>query len=242
MMLVPFGISMLCGGSIVLAILYRRKRLEAKGIQPTHETTYSVADFPSAHNAFLNRPSSWLAIRSRDLNAAQQALRLHNPKPCSWLEGIIGDQKLFLAPPMNGWILIFGSLLPNISDDVDASFRFLTHLSRKVGHVQFFEANRALNHHAWVRLEGGRVVRAYAWAGSTLWNQGKQTRGEIELGLKCFHYFETPENNSRVSDTLCSNTENVPALAARWSLDPASFDHHATQHVYGIAGEAPRLY
>ena len=45
-------------------------------------------------------------------------------------------------------------------------------LSRKIGQVQFFSVNRAVNHHAWVQAEAGVIQRAYAWAGRTFWNQG----------------------------------------------------------------------
>jgi hypothetical protein len=126
---------------------------------------------------------------------------------------------------------------------VDATFRFLTALSRKLGHVQFFTANRVLGHHAWARLEAGRVVRAYAWAGKTLWNQGIKTRAELELSLKCFRYFETPDRPSYGQpDVIAMNTEKVPLLAARWSLDPAAIDERLFEQSRGIAGELPRLY
>ena len=56
---------------------------------------------------------------------------------------------------MNGWIIVTGSGLPNPSCDVDECFRFLTELSRKLGQVQFFQADRILHHHAWARVENG---------------------------------------------------------------------------------------
>ena len=70
----------------------------------------------------------------------------------------------------------------------------------KLGHVQFFKANRVLGHHAWVRLENGQVMRGYAWAGKTLWNQGMTTRAETEFGLKCFQYFESPDQTFEESE------------------------------------------
>ena len=189
------------------------------------------------------RPASWLAARGRNLHAVQSALGLHHVRPCTWIEGLTDHQKLFIAPPVNGWILVAGSGLPEPGEDIDACFRFVLELSRKLGHVQFFHANPVLDHHAWVRAESGRIVRAYAWAGQTLWNQGARTPAELELGLKCFHYFETPESawNGR-SDVLSSNTEKVPLLAARWSFDPAAIDERTFERASGLAGEPPRLY
>src|SRR6185437_10102915 len=99
----------------------------------------------------LKRPECWLAVKSRNLAAVQAALGLHNSKPCSWVEGLLGsgDQMLFISPPISGWILVIGSALPNPSDDVDCCFRFLMDLSHKVGQVQYFSASTVLNHHAW---------------------------------------------------------------------------------------------
>ena len=240
MMLAPFGFALLCGGAILFLVLHGKKRHEARALSQATKLSPPHPGFTHSPISFLSGPSSWMAIRSCDLNPVQVALGMHNPKPCSWLEGLVGDQMLFLAPPINGWILIFGSVLPDTSNDVDSSFHFLTNLSRKTGHVQFFEANRAVNHHAWIRLDHGRVIRAYAWAGGTLWNQGKPTRAERDLRMKCFPYCESPERIPAVFDAIAWNTENVPALAARWSLDPTAFDQRAFQHLYGIAGEAWR--
>jgi hypothetical protein len=192
----------------------------------------------------LNRPPCWLAIKSRNLLAVQSALRLTNPRPCSWAEGLAGasEEKLFISPPVDGWILVIGSALPDPADDVDACYRFVTELSRKLGHVQFFSADRVLNHHAWVQVEAGRVRRAYAWAGKTLWKQGLKTAAEAKLGLKCFDYLETAELMSfGPSDAILTNVERVPLLAARWSIDPASIDERFFEHARGIAGESSRL-
>src|SRR6185295_7557650 len=108
-------------------------------------------------------------------------LRLNNPTPCSWEEGLARAQghKLFISPPVGGWILVMGSDLPDPGDDVDKCFRFILDLSRKLGHVQYFSANRVVDHHSWAQAEQGRVLRAYAWAGRTVWHQGKMTRAEI---------------------------------------------------------------
>lgn len=187
----------------------------------------------------LRRPTRWLAIRSRDMQAVQLALGLHQPRPCSWSEGLLSAQKLFIAPPINGWTLVFGAGLPLPDDDVDVCYRFLRELSRKLGHVQFFQADPVVQHHAWAKLESGRVVRAYAWAGTTLWNQGVKTSAEIALRMNCFGYGENPGSDDwAVADHLVANVEKVPQLAHRWSLDPAEVDGRALAQLQGIAGTA----
>jgi hypothetical protein len=199
---------------------------------------------PAARSAsFLRPPSSWLAVKSRNLIAVQFALGLRHVKPCSWIEGLAGGQTLFLAPPVKGWVLVLGSALPDPGEDIDQLFRFLLNLSRRVGQVQFFTADRVLHHHAWVRAEGGRVCRAYAWAGATLWQQGLRTTAENELGLQCFEYLEAADcHEFGVSDALAANVERVPLLAAKWSLDPAALDERFLAEACGVAGEPSPAY
>ncbi len=243
--LIPVLLLFLVGGVLggvavmVALVLHWRKRGVVFSPAAGVSNLQFFPGFTVSQVVFQHRPASWLAIRSRNLHAVQAALGLNNPRPCTWMEGIVREQKLFIAPPINGWILVVGSGLPDTGDDVDATFHYLLGLSRKLGQVQFFAANRVLGHHAWAVVEAGRVVRAYAWAGQTLWNQGVKTRAELELGLKCFHYFEGPERIAfGQTDVIAMNTEKVPLLAARWSLDPAAIDERLLVKALGIA-EAP---
>src|SRR5688572_2046773 len=173
------------GGGVSLFILVRRHlRLRRRLFRLNEMRDEAVQDFSRFtfvpyHPLQARRPTRWLAIRSRDMQAVQTALRLDNPRPCSWAEGVFSSRKLFIAPPINGWTLVFGASLPNPDDDVDVCYRFLRELSRKLGHVQFFQADQVLQHHAWVQVESGRVLRAYGWAGATVWNQGVKTSAEI---------------------------------------------------------------
>ena len=191
------------------------------------------------------RCQSWLAIRSTNVGAVQFALNLHDPKPCSWTEGVMSDadQRLFVSPPISGWILVIGPALPDPADDVDKSFRFICDLSRKLGYVQFFHVNQVLDQHAWVRAEAGRIGRAYAWAGRTLWHQGPVTPAEMSLGMKCLEYGEAPEPAlfSR-AEAEPGNSEKVHLLAARWSVNPAAIDGRFLGAGRGVAGEVSRFF
>ena len=131
-------------------------------------------------------------------------------------------------------MIVTGLGLPTPSDDVDATFLFLTELSRKLGHVQFFYAEKFSRHHGWARLDEGSVTRGYAWTGETVWNQGVETLPEISAGLKTFAY---GENTATILDAE-TNFERVPQLAARWSLDPAVVKFNPLRPVTGIAGES----
>lgn len=200
--------------------------------EPNLETHYTPSVFEQS--------CRWLAVKNAQLPVVQAALDLHNPVPCSWGEGVsrLGPGRLFLSPPIHGWILVIGNGLPDPTDDVDRCFHFLVRLSRSLGQVQFFSMDRAVNHHAWVRADGGRIRRAYAWAGETLWNQGAVTPAESELCLKCFAYGEGSGMASMASDEASvPNADRLIALAARWSLDPTSISEGTVHAALGVTGE-----
>ena len=205
------------------------------------------SDVGTAHSLYLawNKPTCWIAIRNHNLQAVQSALALHNSKPCTWVEGLAGDseKKLFISPPVSGWILVIGPMLPDPADDVDICYRLLADLSRKLGHVQFFSANTMVHHHAWVQAENGRILRGYAWAGKTLWNQGDITNAESDLRLKCYDYEETAEAPVYgTTHPAANNSEKVHLLAARWSVDPDEIDERFIEHEWGIVGQRSRLF
>ena len=188
----------------------------------------------------FDRPSRWLAIRCNNIVKVQNALHLHNPVPCSLTEGFakLSERKLFVSPPVKGWILVVGNGLPDAHEDSDKLFHFLMGIARELGSVQFFSANRVLNHHCWVRIENNRVYRAYAWAGETLWNEGEITAAEKELELKCYDYCDNPlPYPFTARDSHVANTDKVMQLASRWSVDPMAVNSQNVRASLGIAGD-----
>src|SRR4051812_27078310 len=188
----------------------------------------------------FDRPSRWLAVRCSNIVKVQNALHLHNPTPCSLTEGFskLSERKLFVSPPVKGWILIVGNGLPDAGEDVDKLYHFLMKIANELGSVQYFSANRVVNHHSWVRIENNRVYRAYAWAGETLWNQGDLTAAERELDLKCYDYGAAPlPYPFAARDTNIANTDKVIQLAARWSIDPMVVNSQSLKASLGIAGD-----
>jgi len=202
---------------------------------------HAVENPPTFQLTFGSRPATWLAIHANDPLAVETALGISQSTPCPWVEGMTGDHEFFVGPPLNGWIVVTGSGLPNPSCDVDECFLFLTGISHKLGSVQFFQADRVLHHHAWVRLEKGLVIRAYAWTGETVWHEGRKTDAENELSMKCSGYGDDPNVNSWAAvEWTAANVGKVPLLAARWSLDPARVDGRLRKHADGVAGKSPR--
>ena len=240
LLLLLFSIALSVGMGIVILVLRRRDASRRQEAACAGQAD-GLAD--AARSTSFLAPGCWLAIKSRNTYAVQVALGLHNPKPCSWIQGLAGEEKLFIAPPVKGWILVMGSGLPEPDTDVDVCFRFLMELSRRLGQVQFFSANRVVHSHAWVKAEGGRIVRAYAWSGKTLWCQGQMTSPERELGLECYSYFEQPDPRAfGQPNTPALNVEKVALLASRWSIDPSRIDTQFLQMERGIAGEPSWRY
>jgi hypothetical protein len=192
------------------------------------------------------RPATWLAVRTTHLKAVQRALALNDLRPCAWTESLTSEtsRRLYVSPPVAGWILVAGAELPDPAEDIDACYRFLAGLSRQLGHVQYFHRNRVTHHHAWARLESGRVLRAYAWIGHTAWNQGRPSAAERELGLSLFDYAESLSGDEEALPLGASeNVERLPQLAARWSIDPAGVAARFWSAHPGISGDysVPRL-
>jgi hypothetical protein len=217
LMLIPFVI-VLGIGTFFIYCAWRRASLIGT------ESSSSPTGFSGSSNfGAFGQPTRWLAVKTSNPATVLAALHLHHPTSCSWEEGMAEarDDKLFISPPVSGWVLVVGSSLPEPAEDPDRCFHFLTALSRKLGHMQFFTASRVVNYHGWVLLDKGRVFRAYAWAGETLWNQGPVTAAEKDLGMLCLEY-ASDKNPFTIREALAANSEKVNQLAARWSVDPAS--------------------
>ena len=216
---------------MVFLISFNRRNLAL------NEWSRRTEAFLSAHTVPAPRPETWLAVRLQHPDAVQRALGMKKATPCSWSEALAGDHQWFIGPQIDGWIIITGTGIPNPDDDVDRCYHFLLSLSRKLGHVQFFHMDPLLQHHAWVRVEAGTVLRGYAWTGHTVWNQGRFTAAEAELGLKCFDYGDGGDSNeSNFVDRMIANVDKVPLLASRWSLDPGRIGMDLAEKGKGLAG------
>lgn len=196
-----------------------------------------TAELPHFDSTYLPLPTRWLAIKHESMFAVQSALRLHNPEPCSWLEGLSHEERLFISPSIEGWIIVTGDNIPDPSDDVDVAFRFIMNLSRELGEVHYFSTTPFLNYHSWIKVRSGKVIRAYTWAGQTIWNQGAKTREEKELGMRTFNYSD--EMQTLFSDDaaiFASNANKVPRLAALWTVDLTHVRKHLQEP--GIIGSS----
>src|SRR3954451_5848153 len=157
LMLFPFGIVL--SGAILFTISAVRWSKDRKLRHQFDELDLGIFISNSrVRQILMDHPCTWLAVKGKNSKRVQRALGLHDAIPCSWEQGLTEAQhhKLFVSPPVNGWILVVGSGLPEPDDDVDKCFFFLRQCSRKLGHVQYYSVNRVLNHHAWALLDDGQ--------------------------------------------------------------------------------------
>lgn len=210
------------GVAFVFAWLIRRHNREQNSRRRANRSLDQLTLFNSARNRVLPYPlpPRWMIIRSSNTAFLREFLGLRQSVP--WGEALsrARERALFISNPVNGWTLLIGGALPDPVQDVDAVYRCLQRLSAEIGEVQFYSADRVLNFHSWARFRNGRAQRAYACAGDVLWNEGWMTLEERLLGVRCRNYGdEVPALRYGEIPSDQTNTERVPLLARRWSLD-----------------------
>ncbi len=207
--------------AVAFVVLYRRHARQLRRLNRSLDQLTSMAANRRRVLAYP-LPNRWILVRTSNTPHLRQVLGLANEPPVGWSEALVRSRErgVFVSAPVDGWSLLIGGGLPDPATDPDPAFRFLMGLSGEFGDVQAFGLDRVLNFHSWARLRDGAVVRAYAWSGETVWNQGRMTLDERLLGLCCWDYGVQPEapGYGEVAPVL-TNTERVPLLARRWGLD-----------------------
>lgn len=211
--------------TVAICTFFLAPRLEGKRVLFAAEP-----DFPCAFGYRM----SWLAIKSNDARAVAEALGLEDAIPCNWNSGIgtvydgkLGENHVFVTPPVRGWIFVVGLSLPYpVSRHfVDKATPLLVGLCGRFPEVQYFLSFPPLDFFAWARAADGRLIRAFA-AGDegVIWSKGRTTREERRLGLKLF---ELRGVNGRRGDAggeliLHPTEEHVMRIAQAWSIDPTA--------------------
>ncbi len=206
------------------------------------------------HPAAFGYDMAWLAVRTRDTEAVVSALTLQDPQRCNWNSGIgtvydagLGENHVYVSPPVNGWTFVVGLPLPHPSTSafVDKCTPLLVSLGGRFVEVQYFFSYPPIDMFAWARMVDGRLLRAFA-AGDegVIWNKGKTSREERALGLKLF---ELRGVRGRRGDAggeiiLHPTEDHVMRLALRWSLDPTRLNTSSANPGLGYIAVAPAAW
>lgn len=198
----------------------------------------------------------WLAIRAQDGKRVAEGLGLRQLQPANWKTGLAcihgnGDstRRVFVTPPVNGWILVAGAL-PEPGDDLndEEAMPFLKEVASHFPDVQYFGTHNLVDWHAWAVVKQGKLRRAYSYIGDLglkNWDLGPKTRVEQELGLNFFD----PDDPSADDDNYWSRPdlhypteENVLQLAAHWSINPGDLESMGLPPSRGLVGLLPEKW
>jgi hypothetical protein len=194
---------------------------------------------------------AWLAIRTRDTAAVVEALGLDTPQPCNWNSGLgtvydarLGQNHVFVSPPVNGWTFVVGLPLPQPMGRsfADKATPLLVDLGGRFVEVQFFIAFPPVDLFAWARLIDGRLVRAFAIGDEgIIWSKGKTTKEERALGLKLFELRGVRDRRGDAGGPLILHPteDHVMQVARKWSLDPTKLGPKSSPEGMGVIARAP---
>lgn len=228
--------------------------LAALTLAPRLEDRRVVFDVEPDRPCGFGSDMAWVAVKSGDPMAVMSAAGIATAQASNWNSGIgtiydafLGQRRVFVSAPVNGWIFIAGSALPHPYGDafVDKSTPFLIALSEQLGEVQYFASFPEIDLFAWARLSSGRLVRAFAVSDEgVLWNRGRTTREERTLGLKLFELRGVRGRKGDAGGELMMHPteEHVMRLAGAWSLNPTLLDSAKAPPSSGYVAEIPRSW
>lgn len=180
--------------------------------------------------------ATWLAVRADDPTAVARALGLRTVLPANWSAGLTAAESagVFVAPPVDGWVLAVGCDLAARTSDPESLESLLLSVSAQFGEAQWFATDGERDFFGWALAARERLVRAYAFdgeVGHVLWH-GDVT--EAERALACF--VDDPRDRSDDDVKWWPDRRIVLALARAWSLDPSGLAQRALPAGCGCVG------
>lgn len=207
-------------------------------------------DTPDPPAAFGYR-MAWLAIRTSDASRVAEVLGLDAIEVANWRTGIgsvyderLSQSRVYLTPPVNGWIFVVGLSLPQPLSRgfVDKCTPMLLDLAGAFPEAQYYLCYTPMDFYAWARVAEGKLVRAFAIGDEgIIWNKGKATKEERGIGLK---FAEVRGVKARKADVgppmpVYPTEAHIMHLASCWSLDPTSLQATKADDGIGYICAAP---
>jgi len=197
---------------------------------------------------------AWLAIRTENTQSVVDLLGLEGAVPCNWNSGIgsvyddrLGDDHVFVSPPVSGWTFVVGISLPHPTGRgfADKCTPFLLSLGRCFPEVQYFFSFPPIDFFSWVRVVDAKLVRGFAIGDEgVVWNKGRTTAEERALGLKLFELRGVKERKGDAGGALILHPteEHVMRLAHAWSIDPIRIEGLGLSAARGFIAVVPQSW
>ena len=191
--------------------------------------------------------SSWFAVKSDSSEKVAKAFRLEDTKPCNWYFGTTWAEeyneelaqrkkiRAFVTPPIDGWVLVTGIMLPTITPPEEwnrVTRKLLERLGKEFGQAQHFATYHVSEYHCWVLTKGGKIERAYGYIGEkgeTIEEIGKPTSAEAGLRLPA-------KGDTDWSKFDIPDEETVMNIAGAWSVNPTELEGRTDLPGMGIKG------
>ncbi len=195
---------------------------------------------------------AWIALRTRNTRKVVEVLGLGGAEVCNWRSGIgsvydaeLGQSRVFVSPPVNGWTFVVGLALPHPTGPafVDKCTPLLLELAAEFIEVQYYFSYPIIDFFSWARLLDGKLARGFAINDEgVIWNRGKPSKDERSLGLRLFDVRGVRGRKGDAGGPLIiyPTEEHVMRLAGRWSIDPIKIDAAPrAKPALGYIGTAP---
>ena len=231
--------------TIEVAALVLAPRLEERRVVFNDEP-----DLPCAFGSDM----AWIAVKTDDPAVVLSTLGIPLATPSNWNSGIgtvydtaLGERRIFVSPPVEGWVFVVGSALPHPHGRAftDKLTPLLVELSLHLGEVQYFAAYPDLDFFAWAKLSAGRIVRAFGIGDEGIVLQrGRTTREERALGLTLFELRGVRGRRGDAGGELLMHptSEHVIRLAGAWSLNPTLLPDTSAAPALGYVADVPQSW
>lgn len=190
---------------------------------------------------------AWFAIPTEDSERVISAFGLKKPIPTNWVTGIqtvYSDlAHAFVTPPVDGWTLVLGLGLPSFdTEEITREFlAFIETVAASFPDFCYFGTHRVVDFHGWMRVSNKKILRAYAYLGErgeTLYESGKKTEEEIDLG---FHFFDERSQEAKSEayferkDLRYPNEEDVMRISAAWTINTQTLNQRTEKGIGCLA-------
>ena len=222
----------------VLAIWLNSRRASDSAQQPSSQVL-DTTPIPFGYK------TAWVAVHSQDQRAVAAALGLRDVHAAGWHPGLDqaidgGSGLVFVAPPVNGWVLAVGKALLGDAKYEDT----IKALSRQFGEAQYYESMRVADAYAWAQARDGEVMCLFDGAnGREPRREGFEHELESVVRLRFVEKLPPDEKDRTAAERRQApfpDEEDVLRVADVWSVNPMDMEKYPEAQYSGLVGRYPR--